>query len=769
MCIAGLQVEASDQPTGGEVGQGPEEPQITKQDREFWAFRCLSRPPLPEFIGRDRSRTPIDTFILKELAKHGFSFSPDVEAGRLVRRVYFDLIGLPPSPQQVDVYLRDTGPNAYERLIDRLLASPHFGERWGRHWLDIVGYTDLVSYDGDTTGIVGFIEDRWRYRDYVIDAFNGDKSYDRFLAEQIAGDELLDWRTAERYTPDIVATLAATGFWRNAEDRSESAKEIEYKWSFLHDTMETFSTSVLGLTLRCARCHDHKHEPIPQRDYYRLLSLITPAFNVENWKDPKQRAIPAVSPTEKAETDAANASINKQVADLEANIASVKEARKQKLLDTKLAIVPEPIRADTKVAITTPVEKRNEVQRYLVLKFGDELAIPPQEVEKALPAQEQATIAELNKKIAEHKRGLIKHGWIQVACDVGPAPATHLLERGDFKTPGQEVRPGFVSVLSNEQTAFENLVKPLPTSSGRRSALARWLTTRDTPASGLIARVIVNRIWQHVTGVGIVPTSENLGMSGDKPTHPELLDWVATEFVENGWRIKPLIKAVMMSTVYRQASRCEEETVTGRNPPDVDPENHLLWRARLRRLESEVIRDAMLVVSGKFNATQGGHPVALKYRRDGVASFDKEKLPTPSAKWRRSVYLFQRRVYHLTVLGVFDQPVIAGSVCRRNDSAVVLQSLSMMNDDLALEQAEHFADRVWRQAGQSLAERIELAFRIALSRPPDPEEVQWSIELLKQQTQRYQSGGSSADEVSGKALMHLCRVLFNSSEFLYIE
>ena len=766
-CLAGIAVEATAEPadTGAEVNE---------QEHAFWAFRRLTPPSVPQFVNRDRPlrktlRTPIDAFILAKLAKHGLSWSPDARPLRLVRRAYFDLIGLPPSPEQTDAYLRDTAPNGYERLIDRLLASPHFGERWGRHWLDVVGYTDLVSYDGDTTGIFGFIEDRWRYRDYVIEAFNGDKPYDRFLAEQIAGDELVDWRTAKQYTPEIVATLAATGFWRNAEDRSESAKEIEYKWSFLHNTMQTFGTGVLGLTLRCARCHDHKHEPIPQRDYYRLLSLITPAFNVENWKNPKQRAIPAVSATQKAEIDATNAAINKLVAERKADIVAVKEIRQQQLFAAKLKSVPEPLRADAQTAVATPAEKRSEVQRGLVQKFGDQLTVKSEEVEQALTAEDKAAIAKVNQTIAELNQRVKTHGWIQAVYDVGPAPATHLLERGEFKTPGPQVRPGFIGMLSDEPTTFESLVRPVPGSSGRRTALSRWLTKHDTPASALVARVMVNRIWQHLTGVGIVSTSENLGMSGDAPTHPELLDWMAAEFVENAWRIKPLIKTIMMSTAYRQASRREVLATTDPNPRDIDPENHLLWRARLRRLESEVIRDAMLAASGRFDATMGGQPVPLKYRRDGVASFDREKLPTLSSTWRRSVYLFQRRVYHLTVLGVFDQPVIAGSVCRRNASAVALQSLSMMNDDLALEQAEHFADRVWHQAGPSAAEQIELAFRVALSRPPDTQEVQWSSELLQQQTNRYQSGGSSAAEAARKALMHLCRVLFNSSEFLYVE
>ena len=739
--------------------------------RAFWAFRPLVPPVVPQLTGSlaDGARTPIDAFTLRQLEQRKLSLSPAAPPARLVRRACFDLLGLPPSPEQTDAYLADTTPQAYERLIDRLLASPHFGERWGRHWLDVVGYTDLVSYDGDTTGIFGFITDRWRYRDYVIDAFNEDKPYDRFLREQIAGDELVAWRKAQQYTPEMVATLAATGFWRNAEDRSESAKELEYKWSFLYNTMQTFGTGVMGLTLRCARCHDHKHEPIPQRDYFRLLSLITPAFNVENWKNPQERAIPAISASQKTAMDAANAALNKQVADLEARVAMVKAARKQQLVEAKLESVPAGQRAAAQAALDTPGDKRTETQRGLVKRFGDQLTVKNEEVDEALTADDKAVIAKHNQQVAELKQRVQTHGWIQAIYDVGPPPATHLLERGEFKTPGAEVRPGFIEVLSAEPDAFESLSRPVAGSSGRRTALAHWLTQPDTPAAGLVARVIVNRIWQHLTGVGIVPTSENLGMSGDPPTHPELLDWLAVELVQNGWRIKPLIKTIMLSSTYRQASRREGTAKLKPDPRQLDPENHFLWRARLRRLESEVIRDAMLTASGSFNAAMGGQPVPLKYRRDGVASFDEEKLPAPQAAWRRSVYLFQRRVYHLTVLGVFDQPVIAGSVCRRNASAVALQSLSMMNDALVLEQAEKFAVRVLAQAGATPDQRIELAFRLALSRRPDSEELGWSSELLRQQAQRYQRSGAASADAQRQALMHLCRVLFNSSEFLYVE
>ena len=743
---------------------------VTDEDRRFWSFQPLERSAVPTPDRPGRLRTAVDAFVLARLAEHGLSYSPDAEPSALLRRVYFDLIGLPPSPDEMDAYLNDIAPDAHERVVDRLLASPQFGERWGRHWLDIVGYTDTVSYDGDTTLVAGFVEDRWRYRDYVIRALNNDRPYDRFLSEQIAGDELVEWRGAAAWTPETVDTLAATGFWRNAEDRSGSAKENVYKWAFLHDTMETFGTSVLGLTLRCARCHSHKHEPIPQVDYYRLLSLITPAFNVQDWKSPKTRAVPAVSAARKAEIDAYNEPAEKRVAELEAQIKAVKDACKLRLTDAKLALLPERFREPTKTAIETPLRERNADQLRLVLKFGAKVAVTRSEVKEALTRDEQAKIAQLTDNVADENKRLQTHGWIQAVYDVGPPPATHLLNRGEFKTPGYEVSPGFVSVLSDDRDADGKFIQALPNSSGRRAALARWLTEPGTPASGLVARVIVNRVWQHLTGVGLVATSDNLGNSGSRPTHPELLEWLTLEFVENDWRIKPLIRQIMLSTACRQTSqRRADETSDGLNPRDVDPENHFLWQARLRRLESEGIRDAMLVASGRFDATMGGPPIPLDFRRDAVVRFDPEKLPNPSAKWRRSLYLFQRRVYHLTMLSVFDQPVIVGSACRRNASAVVLQSLSMMNDPLALELAEQFAERLDRLAGQSPEKQIDLAFRIAMARQPDASEIRWTLDLLNQQTQRYQSTGVAQREAEIKAMMHVCRVLFNSSEFLYLE
>ncbi len=745
---------------------------VSDEDRRFWAFRPLARPAVPRLSDMRQIRTPIDAFVLRKLQGHQLTLSSDSEPVRLLRRAYFDLLGLPPSPEAVDAYLADTAPHAYERLVDQLLASPHFGERWGRHWLDTVGYTDTVYYDGNTNYLPGykegFIDGRWRYRDYVIDSFNADKSYARFITEQIAGDELVEWRGVEKMTPEIVSTLAATGFWYNGTQFT--GQEVEYTWSFLHETMEIFGTSLLGLTLRCARCHSHKHEPIPQEDYYRLLALITPAFNIENWKVPSKRRLPAISSREKEKIDVENTAIDKQIASLNKEVTVLHRNCELRLQDVKFSELPDSIREDVKVAFALPVKDRDLMQRQFIEKFSMDLLVKPAEIEAGLDMTEKSLISVLSSKITTAKAQRGSYGWIQTVYDVGPPPETRLLKRGDYKRPGRIVQPGFLSVLNDEHDIDPSAFEAIPASSGRRRALAHWLTAPNTPASGLVARVLVNRVWQHLLGVGIVPSSENLGKSGDRPTHPELLEWMAAEFVKGGWRIKPLIKQIVMSSVYRQTSRSKVSGVSNdADPLTIDPGNVLLWQARIRRLESEAIRDSMLVVSGLFDPTEGGPPVRLKYSKDGLVSFDETLLSTPAAKWRRSVYLFQRRFYHLTMMGVFDQPMVAGAICRRNASVVTLQSLGLLNDRLVLEKVEHFAKRVSRVAGESRDKQVQAAFRLALARPPQAQESEWSLELLRQQTELYRSELPTGPKAAEKALMHLCRALFNSTEFLYIE
>ena len=770
-------------PADEKVVEPPPRSLLADADRGHWAFQKLAKPTPPSVRHADRIRTAIDQFILAKLEQKGLSLSADVDRVRLARRAFFDLIGLPPSPEQVDRFLADQQPGAYERLVDSLLASPQFGVRWGRHWLDIVGYTDTISFDDDYNPPIGFLKGKWRYRDYVVRSFNQDKPYDRFVTEQLAGDELVDWRNAPKYTPEIIEPLVATGYFRTCEDISKEDPRPFIIWSVLHDTVEELGTSLMGLTLQCARCHSHKFEPIPQTDYYRIMALITPAFNPAAWKNPEQRALPDVSRADLAELKKHNGEVDKQVAELKKRIAGLRRAVELKLRGEKLSKVPEADRAATKAALDTPADKRSETQKALAAKYEKLVQVKPAEIDAALSQSDKDAIGQHNRRITELNASRRKHGWIQAVYDVGPPPATHLLKRGDYLTPRREVPAGFLGVLSDaESDSRFSFHEKAPirgakgdSNSGRRTAFARWLTDPRSRAGGLVARVMVNRVWQHLLGQGIVATSENLGRSGATPTHPQLLDWLAADFVEHDWRVKRLIKLIMTSSVYRQASGMRNAEFGVRNQPESIPHSafpiphSLLGRARLRRLEAEVIRDTILAISGKLDRTQGGPPVPLEYQPNGTITVAKKGLPTPTSHWRRSLYLLNRRIYNPSFLSVFDKPIVTSSVCRRDDSAVALQSLSMMNDALVLEHAEHFAKRVLSLAGDSRKRQIELAFRLAFARRPDATEVGWSRELLDQQTKLRGGGELSADQVSLKALANLCQTLFNTNEFLYVE
>jgi len=625
-------------------------PKVTDRDRQHYAFRKLNCPAPPRVKDASRARTPVDAFIQAKLEVNGLTFSPDGDRVTLIRRTSLDLRGLPPSPEEVDAFVSDSRPDAYERLIDRLLASPHFGERWGRHWLDGAGYVDVTGGDNDAA-TVKLGENKWRYRDYVIAAFNDDLPLARFLTEQIAGDELVDWRSMKSFDDPTRRLLIATGFLRSAADDTDENElnTLDIRHGVLQRTGEVLAGNLLGLTFNCAKCHDHKYEPISQHDYYRLLAVLQPAFNPANWVQPKQRLI----------KDAA-------------------------------------------------------------------------------------------------------WGNLQVVCDTGPPTPTHLLRRGNHDRPGAEVAPGFLSVLcDSEAVSVLGPTKAEGKTSGRRLALARWLTDVRTPAGALVLRVRVNRVWAHLFGKGLVETCDNLGVTGAKPTHPELLEWLAAEFAAHEGRLKPLLKLLMTSTVYRQASMDSAPEAAR-----ADPDNRLLWRQRLRRLESEVVRDSILAVSGKLDCSAGGAPVPVEARPDGSFVIREKGLPTPTSQWRRSVYLLARRNYHPTLLNVFDQPNLTTNCTCRTPSAVVLQSLTMLNDRVVLEQAEFLAERVARSAGTAEG-RIDAAFQIVLARRPRPRETGWCAELLRRHGERYQAQKLPPDQAAQKALAHLCHTLLNTSEFLY--
>jgi mono/diheme cytochrome c family protein len=747
----------------------PETPHIAKpQDREFWAFRKPVRSALPTVKLTGRVRTPIDAFVLAKLESKGLSFSPDAPKLTLMRRAYYDLVGLPPTPDEMRDYLADSRPDAYERLLDRLLATPQYGERWARHWLDVAGYNDEQGFANDLA--ILFLNDGiWRYRDYIIRSLNSDKGYDQLLTEQLAGDELVDWKHAAQYTQEIRDDLIATGYLRLMTDLTDSP-EVNHP-PYYHDVLmrqvDSFSSGVLGLTGGCARCHNHKYDPITQRDYYSLSAVFATGFNPDKWIIPKERFLADVSDKEKEAIAKYNAEIDRPLGELTKQLTAIRQPYEQKLFEAKLiAAVPEPLRADVRAAEDAPKDKRTDVQKYLIKKLETALKVTDEEVDKMMTDAERDTSKKLSEKIATLNGWRRSYGKIQALWDIGPPAEMHVLRRGMYETPGERVQPGFMAALCPGDAD----AKPAPDAKGGalgyRLALAHWVTSPDNP---LTARVEVNRIWMRHFGKGIVATPDNFGKMGAPPTHPELLDWLAVDFMEHGWHMKRLHKMIMMSTVYRQSSRRPAEGESSRGE-EIDSGNDLLWRANLRRADAEVIRDSALEVSGKLDPTPFGPPVALDATKDGLVTVA-EKGETPTSQYRRSVYLLARRNYASSFLDVFDFPIMAINCTRRTNSATPLQSLTMLNGDFIMERSEDFAGRIINLAGpdSSMQTKVEKAFVMALSRKPRPEEIQWSVAHIEKEQQRYLDLKSPAGEAFKKALASLCQMLMASNEFLYID
>jgi hypothetical protein len=751
----------------GSVNQAEARP-VTEKDREFWSFRKPVRAEVPKVRQVRRVRTPIDTFLLAKLEEKGLGFSQEADRISLIRRSTFDLTGLPPTPEQVDAFVADKSPRAWEHLVDQLLASPHFGEKWARHWLDAAGYVDAMGLD-HVVGNIVYGDGKWRYRDYVVSAFNTDKAYDRFLTEQLAGDEIVDWRSLRKFTPETQRLLTATGFLRTASDDTDipEVNTADIRYTLVQTMIRNISTNLLGLTVGCAQCHSHKYDPIPQQDYYRFMAVFAPAYNVQSWLAPKDRMLPDVSIADKEEIDRFNAEIDKEIAPLKKQVADLRRPHEDRLLDQRLESLPEPVRADLKAALKTEDKKRTPVEKYLVAKLGPLTKVKDEEVLASMSDSENTQVRKVEDQIRPFNEKRRSYGHLQALYDVGEPPPSYLFRRGGFDNPVAEVEPGFLSILTEVgKPAIIPASAPGAKTSGRRLALARWLTDPDTPAGGLAARVFVNRVWMHLFGEGIVPTVDNFGRSGMPPVNPELLDWLATDFMSSGWRIKPLIRLMMMSSAYQQASWGGPaiETATAES---VDPGNRLLWHARLRRLESEDIRDAVLATSGKLDLTMGGKPVPLDYEADGMVQVAKKDLPTPTSQWRRSLYLFTRRNYNLSLLIAFDQPVMNGNCPRRTTSSVVLQSLAMLNDSFILEQAEYFANRL--NEAHDLPAKIDQAFRIALARKPTPKELAWSADLIRRHSVTYAATGMVSEKADSQGLVQLCRMLLNTNEFLYLE
>jgi len=689
--------------------------QVTAADRDFWAFRPPTRPAVPTPRQRDRVRNPVDAFVLAALEKTGLTLSPEADRLTILRRATFDLTGLPPTPGEIAAFLADKSETAFEKVIDRLLASQHYGERWGRHWLDLAGYADSEGIlDADYVRTAA-----WRYRDYVIRAFNSNKPYDRFLQEQIAGDELTDYWTAhetqKELGPQVVDGLIATGYLRCASDTSRpdfvNIKNAPgYYFQTLDDTVKIVASSTMGLTVHCAKCHSHKYDPIPQTDYYRLQAIFMSGYRPGQWVPQVQRHLFEATTAQEKEAKTHNAKIDAAIVVLKKQLQDQQAMFAERLFQERLAQVPAVIREDVRVALTVPPAKRNEVQKYLAEKFQPSLKPAGPALEKALTdvfAAYRTKGQASNQAIQAQEKQRRSLSEIRAFYDLPGEAKTHLLRRGDYLKPGPEVAPGTLAVLATRQPFQWGPPPKTAKTSGRRLAFARWLTQPEHP---LTARVLVNRLWLHHFGQGLVATPDNFGRTGALPSHPELLDWLATEFTAQGWSIKKLHRLIMTSTTYRQMSRIDP--VAHAAAKKLDPDNRMLWRQRLRRLEAEAMRDAVLAVAGDLNPQMFGPPVPMQRQGNARRLEVGEIVVAADASGnRRSIYLQVRRSQPLTFLQLFDQPVIETNCTRRETSTVASQALTLLNSDFMIRQAEMFAERVLKEnPGSPGAHALLLAF-----------------------------------------------------------
>ena len=684
-------------PVGPDVATTEPDPLVSDEDRHFWSFRPPKAGAVPIVAHPTRVRNPIDAFVLRKLEAVGLSLSPEAGRATLLRRVHFDLTGLPPPPDAVDEFVNDPDQLAWEKLIERLLASPRYGERWAAHWLDVAGYADSEGGQDDDK-IRPHI---WRYRDYVVRAFNTDKPYDRFLHEQIAGDELADYENAELIDDEIYDNLTATAFLATAEDRTFAniTNFVPDRLEVIADEIQVFSTAVLGLTVNCARCHSHKFDPIPQRDYYRLSAIFKDGLDEYDWLKPQgARSLGYVTTAER---------------------------KAWETHDRRIAGQIEPLKEQLEREQDEDAKRRLEEQ-----------------------------IGQLEARRTPEPR--IRATWSRGV----PSP-TYILRRGNYSMPGRLVGPGVPSVLTDGRTPFE-VAPPWPGAkkTGRRLALARWLTQPDHP---LTARVMVNRIWKHHFGAGIVTTMENFGTTGASPTHPELLDWLAVQFVRHGWSIKQLHRLILTSSTYRQSSRVTPENQR------LDSDGGLLSRMPLTRMDAEVVRDSLLAAAGQLDLTPGGPPDAVDERPDGLVTSKRT-----ARGWRRSIYVLHRRRKIPTILERFDLPEVAPNCTERGVSIVAPQALHLLNNAMVFELAGHFANRIRDQAGSNPAMQIDRIHLVAHGRRPSDDERLLVLATLEELAQRWlaetQEDAVDAERTAAeRALVNYCHAVMNSAEFLYID
>jgi hypothetical protein len=752
---------------------GPEHA-FTDEERAWWSLQPIS----------PKARKSLDGFIQDKLAEKGLSFSREADPATYIRRASFDLLGLPPTPQEVEAFVADSIRNpeaAVREWIDRLLASPHYGERWGRHWLDAAGYADSEGF-GEKD-----LERKWawKYRDYVINALNKDKPFDQFVREQLAGDEMVP-QPYKNLSMDAIEKLTATGFLRMAPNGTGEMNDAVTQNANIADTIKMVGTSLYGLTIGCAQCHDHRYDPISQTDYYRLRAVFEPGFDTKAWRSTQGRLVSLLTDVQAAES----AKIEVEAKKMDAARLVKQEEFITEVLEKELLKAPEKDRSSLRAAYRADVKKRTPDQSKLLkawprinqLSAGSlylyDTTYKTKHADTLKKMTEEANAVRAKKPMEE-----FVHAFTEVPkAKPELIPATFVFNRGNHEQPKDRVGPGELTVLAG-QRKIDLPEKDLKlATSGRRLALANALTDGKHP---LLARVMVNRIWMHHFGKGIVASPGDFGQLGSKPTHPELLDWLAAEFMRGGWSLKQLHRLIMTSRTYRQASTRDEKRDL------IDPDNLYLSRMNVRRLEAETLRDSLLAISGKLNPKIGGAPVPVMHNEEGqvVIGIDTTDtagrptgkiIPLNGEEFRRSIYVQARRSRPLEMFAAFDAPVMEPSCDARAVTTVSPQSLLLMNSATMRVHAQQFAQRLQREGGKDLLDQVRLAWRLANGRAGSESDLQQSVEFVQAQTEYYKINpmplevqlGAPSKTLGDPAflgLTALCHALMSSNALLYVD
>lgn len=757
---------------------------FTEEEKAWWAFQPIQNPKPP--MVKDAKavlRNPIDRFVVDKLKGTSLKQSQEADPVTFIRRATFDLTGLPPTPEEVEAYVAASIKNpelALKQLIDRLLDSPAYGERWGRHWLDVAGYADSDGYtERDLERKYAY-----KYRDYVVKAFNTDKPFDQFVREQLAGDEMVP-QPHKNLSQDSIEKLVATGFLRMAPDGTGAMNDTTVRNAAIADTIKIIGTSLYGMTVGCAQCHDHRYDPITQVDYYRMRAIFEPGFDTKTWRSPAGRLVSLLTDTERATAT----KIEEEAKKIDAARLAKQEEFITDVLEKELAKRDAAIRDDLRKAYRTAIKARTPAQTKLLKSnpsvdklssgslylydttYGTKYAA---ELKKMV---DEATAVRAKKPVEE-----FVHAFEELPKTASTIPATFVFNRGDPEQPKEQVKPGELSILASQRKVeFEEKSKAVVTT-GRRLAFANSLTDGKHP---LLARVMVNRVWAHHFGKGIVASVGDFGALGQKPSHPELLDWLSTEFMTRGWSIKNLHRLIMTSATYRQSSKRDSERER------IDPDNRLLSRQNEHRLEAETLRDAFLAVGGKLNTKVSGTPVPIAYDEQGqvVIGVDTadtagrqtgKYIPLNGEEYRKSMYVQVRRSKPFEMFTTFDAPTMEPNCTDRNVTTVSPQSLLLMNNSYMREFASFFAKRLQAEKPKDLRSQIERAWQLAYGHPASMSEVEQAVTFVEAQTEHYQKNPTVFDVAIGPVekapaapdllgLAALCHALLSSNEFLYVD